>query len=97
MLDDNDVFEVSIEALRKDLQTIKASYMLDDKDAFTTTADLRADMELASFRGYVQDVLTGRVWFKAVGELGKFKFAQHQINQYSADLDKALQLMVWNA
>lgn len=97
MLDDNDVFEVSIEALRKDLQIIKASYMLDDKDHFTTAEEIKADMELASMRGYIQDVLVGNVWFKAVGELGKFKFVQHQINQYATDLDKALRLMVWNA
>ena len=71
--------------------------MLDDKDTFTTPADIRADMELASFRGYIQDVLVGKVWFKAVGELGKFKFVKHQIGQYSSDLDKALNHLVWNA
>lgn len=71
--------------------------MLDDKDIFTTPADVRADMELASFRGYIQDVFIGKVWFKAVGELGKHNFIKHQINQYAFDLDRALNLMVWNA
>jgi hypothetical protein len=59
--------------------------------------ELKADMELASMKGFVEDILTGRAWFKDVGIMGKYKFVQFQLRVYEKDLDRALDLVVWHA
>lgn len=76
--------------------------MLDDKDAFTSIDELRADMELASFRGYTEDVLLEKVWFATIdvmggGMKGRCAFIKGELNKYAEDLDRALKLMVWDA
>lgn len=71
--------------------------MLDDKDGFLTIEELKADMELASMRGFVTDLLNKDVWFKGVDELGLHKFIKFQLMTYATDLDKALDFVVWNA
>ena len=71
--------------------------MLEDGDIFVTLPEQKADFELAMWRGYIDDVITGRVWFKEVERLGKHGFIQLQLQKWSTDLDVALHQMVWSA
>ena len=71
--------------------------MLDDTDTFTTITELKADMELASFKGYVEDVFMGHVMLPGITHMGKHKFIKWQLQTYATSLDKALDILVWNA
>jgi hypothetical protein len=71
--------------------------MLDDRDEFTTIEELKADMELASFKGYVEDIFLRRVCLPGVTEMGRHKFIEWQLQSYATGLDKALNTLVWNA
>lgn len=71
--------------------------MLDDVDTFTTPKELKADMELASFKGYVEDIFLGHVMLPGLRQMGKHNFIKWQLQTYATSLDKALDVLVWNA
>lgn len=70
--------------------------VLDDKDRFTSTEEQKADMELTMFRTFIDDIWTGRVWFKPMEQEGKHKFIKQQLVNYSNELDRAITVLVWN-
>ena len=71
--------------------------MLDDADCFVTLTEQKADFELAMWRGYIEDILTGSVWFADIKSLGRLGFIKAQLQKWSSGLDTALHQMVWNA
>ena len=80
--------------------------MIDDDDTFVSIEEEKADMEITQFRAYIDDIFTGRVWFPGIWATTRFPaieakskliFIKHELEKYAADIDKALNVLVWNA